>query len=93
MNNKFHQFWQQSKCLNSYLHRFKIEKEYVDGVLEVCEICHKSKFFKIVDGKVDGNAYMSWHLRSALGNIPIPGYIWHEYEYEPLSDKIISPYV
>lgn len=80
-------------CKGSYLHRFRIIKEFPEGVLENCEICHKSKFFKIAGGQVEGNAYMAWHLRLALGNIPIPAYIWHEYNYNPLNDEILSPYV
>jgi hypothetical protein len=88
-----HQFWQNSKCVGSYLHRWTIIKEFPEGVLENCEICHKSKFFKVVGGQVEGNVYMSWHLRLALGNIPIPTYIWHEYQYIPLSNEIVSPYL
>lgn len=92
-NKPFNQFWQNSSCLGRYLHRFKIIKEFPDGVLENCEICHKSKFFKIVGGQLEANSYMSWHLRLALGNIPIPAYIWHEFEYDPISSLITSPYV
>ncbi len=87
-----HKFWQNSQCHKRYLHRFDIVKEFPNGVVEVCQICHLKKFFKIVGGQVERNVYMSWHLRLALGNIPIPKYLWHEYEYDPLSDNLISPY-
>ena len=88
-----HQFFQNSQCLGSYLHRFKIVKEWGEQVLEVCDICHKSQFFKVVDGQLDKDNYMSYHVREALGNIPIPNYIFHEYKYQPLQeDKLISPY-
>lgn len=88
-----HSFWQNSKCLNSYLHRLKITKEWGDQVLETCEICHKSVFFKVVDGQLQKDHYLSYHLREALGNIPIPNYIYHERGYEPFNkENIISPY-
>lgn len=89
-----HPFWQNSQCLKHYLHRFEVAREYETGVLEVCKICHVKKFFKITDtGKIDNNKFMSYHLRQVLGNIPIPNYIWHEYQYDPLSNEQISPYV
>ena len=87
-----HPFFQNSKCRKGYLHRFKVEREFEDGVLEVCEICHIKKVSKIVNGKVDNNRFMAYHLRQALGNIPIPHYIFHEYEYNPLESNIVSPY-
>lgn len=80
-------------CTGRYLHRFEIVREFDRGVLEVCKICHIKKAFKLIDGKLDHNRYMSYHLRQALGNIPIPNYIFHEYEYDPLSNTVVSPYV
>lgn len=59
-------FFQNSKCLNSYLHRFNIKEEYPEGVKEVCEICGMSKFFRVIDGKVSNAEYMSYHLKQAL---------------------------
>lgn len=87
-----HQFWQNSQCKGKYLHRYAIIEEFETGVLENCEICHKSKFFRAVGGEIENNAYMSYHLRLALGNLPIPNYIWHEYKYDPLINEIESPY-
>lgn len=87
-----HPFWQNSKCINSYLHRLKITQEWGEQVLETCEICHKSVFFKVIDGKLQKDHYLSYHLREALGNLPIPNYIYHEREFDPLSNKVTSPY-
>lgn len=80
-----HFFWQNSRCLNKYLHRFIIVKDYDDGVLEKCEVCRKSKGFKIIEGKLDNARYMSWHIRSAL--TPDYPYFDREYKYEPLLGK------
>lgn len=81
-------FWRKSLCQNQYLHRFKITGEFDDGVLEVCEICKKTRFFKVLDGKVNNQSYMDWHIRSALTqNHP---YYFHEFYYSPFA--IESPY-
>jgi hypothetical protein len=64
-------------------------EEFPEGVLEVCEICKKTQFFKIIDGKVNNQAYMDWHIRSAL---PIQHpYYYHEFQYDP--ESIESIYV
>lgn len=64
-----HSFWQNSQCLNSYLHRFEIKEEYTEGILEVCLICRTKKFFRIIEGKVNNQTYMSYHIREALPSI------------------------
>ena len=88
-----HPFWQNSQCVGRYLHRLKITKEWGGQVLETCEICHKSVFFKVVDGQLQKDYYLSFHLREALPNLPIPNYIYHEREFAPFNkEKIISPY-
>lgn len=78
-----HKFWQNSQCKKRYLHRLEIIREFPEGVTEACKICHKKFHFKIVNGRLDHNRYMSYHLRQVLGNIPIPNYIEHEYKYDP----------
>ena len=85
-----HPFYQNSECRNKYLHRFSIVDEFPEGVLEVCEICHRRKFHKIIDGHVSNRDYMSYHVRQALPTSHPLHY--HEHEYYPLSDKIRSPY-
>lgn len=84
-------FFKNSLCKGQYLHRFEIVEEYPEGVKENCQICHKSRFFKIIDGKVDNQGYMDYHLRQALP--PNHPYHFHEFEFSPLTEeKIISPY-
>lgn len=61
-----HNFFQNSLCLNRYLHRFEIQQEYPNGVLEVCKICKLKKFFKVIDDQLNNYDYMSWHLIYAL---------------------------
>ncbi len=72
-----HTFWRESRCRNQWLHRFEIKQEYDNGVLEVCSICGKSKFFKIMDGKLNNYEYMSYHFRQALP--PFHPYFEREY--------------
>ncbi len=87
-----HNFYQNSQCLNQYLHRFEIKEEYPEGVLEVCEICHTKKFFRIIDGKVDNVEYMSYHIRQSLP--PYHPLFDREWKYKPLEESLIeSPYV
>jgi len=79
-------FWQNSKCVNSYLHRFSIKEEYPEGVKEVCEICGMSKFFRLIEGKLNNQEYMSYHIRQALPQFhPL-----YQREYPPQS--IPTPY-
>lgn len=61
-----HNFFQYSKCKGAWLHRFNIVEEYPEGIKEVCEICGMSKFFRIIDGKVNNFAYMQYHYRQAI---------------------------
>lgn len=80
-------FWQNSMCKNSYLHRFNIVEQYEEGVLEVCEICFKRKFFKVLDGKVDNVEYMSFHLKQSLpAHHPL-------YERQQLQEGVLGPYL
>jgi len=75
-----HSFFQNSKCLGQYLHRFRIGKEYPQGTLEVCEICHKQKFFRVIDGKFNNQEYMSYNIRLILPDFH--PYYYHEYQYD-----------
>lgn len=85
-------FFQQSKCLNNYLHRFEIKEESETSVLEVCEICRMRKVFPISDGQINANNYLSWHCRLGLqSEHPL---FQREYFYEPLNnDSIESPFM
>ncbi len=85
-----HSFWQNSLCVNQYLHRFEIKEEYPQGVKEVCTICGLFKFFRIIEGKLSNAEYMSYHLRQSLP--PFHPYYYHERFFAPLSEQL-SPYV
>lgn len=56
--------WQKSKCIQGWLHDFRIVKTYPTGVLERCLKCGKQKFFH---NETPNHIYLSYHLRSALG--------------------------
>lgn len=71
-------FWQRSRCLGIWLHRFKIVKQWDEAVMERCEICHKSKVFQIRNGRVNNNEYIAWHIRQML--VPNHNLFSHEYE-------------
>lgn len=85
-----HNFWQNSQCIGQYLHRFEIKENYPEGVLEVCEICHKRKFFRLIEGRISNAEYMSYHIRQSL--LPFHPYYDHERNYDPLDNPIASPY-
>lgn len=84
-------YFQNSKCLNRYLHRFEIKEENETAVLEVCEVCRTRKVFPVLDGQINANHYMSYHCRLALQ--PDHPLYEREYSYNPLNDDAItSPY-
>lgn len=58
--------WLKSKCIGTYLHRFKIWKMSNKCVAEICEICREEIFFPVVNGKTDNLDYLDYHLRNAL---------------------------
>lgn len=59
--------WEDSACLDVYLHRYVITKDWGEMVQEVCDICGDEQFFGIMpDGGSDNMTYLSYHLREAL---------------------------
>ncbi len=70
----------ESRCRNSWLHRFNIVNQYEEGVMEICEICRTKRFFRVVQGKVNNMEYMRYHMRQALR--PEHPLFYHEYEYQ-----------
>lgn len=73
-----HEFWRESMCRNRYLHRFELKEQYFEGVMEVCSICGKSKFFRLIDGKLNNYEYMSYHFRQVLPSF----HPYYQREYE-----------
>ena len=65
-SSRIDSFWGNSECLDTWLHRFNLVNQYLDGVLERCEICSEEVFFPIVNGRVDNTDYISYHARQAL---------------------------
>jgi len=59
-------FFGKSKCRGGWLHRFNIQRQWEDCVEEVCEICGKSVFFKVINGHADNSQYISYHARQCL---------------------------
>ncbi len=55
-----------SRCKGTYLHKFEIIAQHEQGMLEMCDRCGKEVFFKVIDGKIDNNNYLNYHLRQAL---------------------------
>lgn len=67
----------KSECQNGYLHRYIIDREWSDGVTEICEICHDVQFYKVIDERVDNIAYLEHHERDIL--MPIDRQYANEY--------------
>lgn len=68
----------ESYCLNGYLHRYIIQEQFTDGVIEMCQICKDRYFFKVVDGRIDNNEYLNKHGRQVL----LPQHPLYKHEYD-----------
>ncbi len=55
--------YQNSNCLNGYLHDYRQVKPFPKGVLERCSRCKDQQFFPY---NVANHVYLSYHLRQAL---------------------------
>lgn len=70
--------WEQSKCKGIWLHRYKIEDQYVNAIKERCEICGKPEMFKVdLEGRPNNLQYIASHIRQVL--IPQHNLYSHEY--------------
>lgn len=78
---KTDEFWLKSECGNGYLHRFKLQRQWINCVEEVCEICGQAEFFTINEGRIDNMAYIEYHMRQCLPKEH--DLFFHEYQYEP----------
>lgn len=59
--------WEDSACVDTWLHRYNIVSQWTGCVMEVCELCGKEEYFVILDdGSADNAHYISTHLREAL---------------------------
>lgn len=60
-------YYQNSKCHRSWLHKFRILFNDERGYAEVCERCHVKLFFrKDPRGKINNRRYVSFHIREIL---------------------------
>lgn len=69
--------WELSKCKGIWLHRFTIQSQYSQGIVEQCQICGIRVFFPIQNGATENNLYLSYHLRQLL--VPQHPLFAHEY--------------
>lgn len=58
--------WLKSRCIGTFLHKFKIFKITDKYVHEICEICSKEVAFTIINGRTDNLDYLDYHLHNAL---------------------------
>lgn len=73
--------FEDSFCMDTWLHRYEIVRDYGSYVMEVCEICGDEQYFEILpDGKSDNITYLSYHLRLAL----LPIHPLHKHEFSDL---------
>lgn len=70
-------YWGESECVGTWLHRYQIMGMWEQGVEEVCLICKKRIFTKVVDGRIDNFEYLEHHKRDVL--FPQHNYFAHEY--------------
>lgn len=58
--------WLKSKCVGTWLHRFKVFNITEKYVHEICEICKEEVVFTIVNGMTSNIDYLDYHLHNAL---------------------------
>lgn len=54
---------EKSECNGSWLHRYRIVKQYDNGIVERCDICQDEQFFH---KKIPNYEYLAFHQRQAL---------------------------
>lgn len=59
--------WSKSECKSDgWLHNYQIIGQDNKAVMEMCKLCRDIQVFKIVNGKIDNQTYLSYHLHNAL---------------------------
>ncbi len=66
--------YQNSLCVGSWLHNYRISKEYRTCVKEVCEKCKDVQYFRV---NIPDKKYLSYHIRESLQ--PDRKVFYHEY--------------
>ena len=57
---------EDSICKIGWLHRYELSRQSPEIVEEVCKICGKRVYYRIVDGRIDNLKYLRDHIRQAL---------------------------
>lgn len=56
--------YQRSLCKRKgWLHDYRLQTQYMHGVVEKCEKCGDRKYFPL---DIDNATYLSYHIRSAI---------------------------
>lgn len=71
---------EESRCVEAYLHAYKITDQYEECVYETCKRCGKRQHFRIIDGQVDNMDYLKHHIQQAL--TPDHVLFFHEWWFE-----------
>lgn len=59
--------WENSQCVDVWLHRYGTIKQSPLGIGEICQICGDEQYFATTEtGKFDNLNYLSYNLRRAL---------------------------
>lgn len=73
--------FEDSACIDTWMHRYEIKRDWGNCVMEVCDICGDEQYFEILSGgRCDNINYLSYHLRLALP----PYHPLHMHEYGDL---------
>lgn len=57
---------QESRCVEGYLHAYRITEQDEDCVFETCRRCGRRQHFKVIDGTVENINYLNHHIQQAL---------------------------
>ena len=71
---------EESRCVENWLHDYRIVDQDESCVYEVCRKCNKRQHFRIINDQADSNGYLNHHIRQALTpNHPL---FYHEWWFE-----------
>lgn len=56
----------KSECRSGWLHRFVLSRQFFEGQEEICEICKVKVFFRQIEGRVNNQEYIAYHMRQCL---------------------------
>lgn len=71
---------EESKCIEGWLHAYRITEQEEDCVFETCRRCGKRQHFVVMDGIVENTNYLNHHIQQAL--VPEHPLFYHEWWFE-----------